>query len=233
MRFYLGMIMVIALLLTGCANNQTVSVEGEIHGVDHENNTVVVYVGDTLTENQMETMDFDENEKNIEAFLVQAEEDTVVKGEVDSFNDLKMEQKVSIEIKGNYEKELVTIGTLFENHEKLPAYDTEKVEVIPYSKVEIVEGMTVDKGKYGLYVYNPKTNEKSGYDAYPGANEDFRFQRLVMTHANSVKNTKELLGLYDDSPTYIITDDKGIIFKSNKEKELNAFVKKLGETETN
>ncbi|SDQ82375.1 hypothetical protein [Virgibacillus salinus] len=124
MRFYLGMIMVIALLLTGCANNQTVSVVGKIHGVNHENNTVVVYVGDTLTENQMETMDFDENEKNIEAFLVQAEEDTVVKGEVDSFNDLKMEQKVSIEIKGNYEKELVTIGEEeFNAYKKTPLFN--------------------------------------------------------------------------------------------------------------
>ncbi len=233
MRFSFGIFMFISLLLTGCANNQIVSVEGKIHDVNHENNTVVVYVGDTLTENQMETMDFDENEKNIEAFLAQTGNDTVVNGEVDSFTDLKMEQKVSIEIKGNYEEELVTIGTLFENHEKLPTYDTKKVTVIPYSKEEIVAEMTVDKGKYGLYVYNPKTNEKGGYDAYPISNGNFQFQTVTMTHANSVKNTKELLGLYDDSPTYIITDDKGIIFKSNKEKELDAFVEKLREKETN
>lgn len=233
MKPYIGIIIVIGLLLTGCTNNETVSIEGEIFAINPEDNTFVVYVGDTLTEHQREAGDFDENEKNIEAFLAQQEEDTVVKGEVDSFNDLKMEQKVVIEIKGNYEKELVTIGTIFENHEKLPAYDIEKVTVIPYSKEEIVAEMTVDKGKYGLYIYNPKPDENGGFGP-PDLTNTIQFQTVVMTHTtNSVKNTKELLGLFDDSPTYIITDDKGIIFKSNKEKELNAFVKQLGEKETN
>ncbi|WP_430787276.1 hypothetical protein VBD025_16025 [Virgibacillus flavescens] len=233
MRFYVGTMIVIGLLLTGCTTNETVSIEGKIHAVNHEAQTVVVYVGDTLRENQMKTMTFDENEKNIEAFLVQAAKDTVVKGKVDAFNDLKMGQKVSIEIKGDYEKELVTVGTLFKNHEKLPTYDTEQIAVIPYSKEEIVAEMTVDKGEYGLYVYNRKPDENGKYGT-PGVTEDFQFQTVVMTsNANDVKNTKELLGLYDDSPTYIITDDKGIIFKSNKEKELNAFVKKLQEKESN
>ncbi|SDQ57021.1 hypothetical protein [Virgibacillus salinus] len=193
MRFNLGIIMVIGLLLTGCVDNQTVSVEGKIHGVNHDNNTVVVYVGDTLTEKQRETADFDENEKNIEAFLVQAEEDTVVKGEVDSFNDLKMEQKVSIKIKGDYEKELVTIGTLFDNHEKLPAYDTEQVTVVPYSKEEIVEEMTVDKGgygEYGLYIYNFKSDESGQYSP-PDSTEIIQFQKVVMTHASGVMTPKE------------------------------------------
>ncbi len=232
MRFNLGIIMVIGVLLTGCAINETVSIEGKIHEVNQAENTLVVYVGDTLTENQMKTMDFDENEKNIEAFLVQAEEDTVVKGEVDAFHDLKMEQKVSIKLKGNYEKELVTIGTLFDNHEKLPVYDTEQVTVVPYSKEEIVEEMTVDKGKYGLYIYNPNPDENGGFSP-PDITNTIQFQSVVMKQANDVKNTKKLLGLYDNSPTYIITNDKGIIFKSNKEKELEAFVKKIGEKEIN
>ncbi|MRH43252.1 hypothetical protein GH741_11230 [Aquibacillus halophilus] len=228
MKPYAGTIMVIGLLLTGCTNNETVSIEGEIFAINPEDKTFVVYVGDTLTEHQREAQDFDENEKNIEAFLSQTEEDTVVKGEVDSFNDLKIEQKVSIEINGNYDKELVTIGTIFENHEKLPAYDIEKVEVIPYSKEEIVAEMTVDKGKYGLYIYNPKPDENGGFSP-PDLTNTIQLQTLVMRQVNNDKNTQELLGLYDDSPTYIITDDKGIIFKSNKEKELDAFVKKLGE----
>ncbi|WLD92731.1 hypothetical protein [Alkalihalobacillus sp. AL-G] len=232
MKFYVGVIIVTFLLITGCTQNDIQTIEGKINDVNKKEQSFVVYVGDTLTNKQRETMDFEENEKIIEAFLVETTKDTVIKGELDSFNDLKMEQKVSIEIKGNYEKELVTTGALFEDHEKLPSYQTEKITVIPYSKQDIVSEMTVDKDKYGLYIYNPKPNENGGYSP-PDTHENVPFQRVVMKHSNSeVKNTKELLGLFEDSPTYIVTDDKGILFKANNEKELDAFIETLAKQET-
>jgi hypothetical protein len=48
------------------------------------------------------------------------------------------------------------------------------------------------------------------------------FHSMTMnTSTNEVKNTKQLLELYDDSPTYIVTSHEGIIFKTDDEGELN------------
>lgn len=232
MKYRLELILILGLLMTGCASDEAASVKGEIFDVNQDEETLVVYVEDTLTEREKNTSDFDEKDKNIEAFLVQTGEGTVVKGEVDSFNDLKREQKIKITIQEDYKKELVTMDALFHNHEKLPVYNSEKLKVIPYTKQELVEDMTVDEGSYGLYIYHPKPNEDGGYSPAE-LNEKVPFHRTAMINSVSkVKNTKELLGLYEHSPTYIITDDKGIVFKTNKKKELGDFVDTLTKRET-
>ncbi|WP_421383408.1 hypothetical protein ACOJQI_02985 [Bacillus salacetis] len=218
------------LLLSGCTNSEPVSIESEIYSVDPENKTIIVYVDDELTKSQRETQNFDEEEKNIEAFLVRAE-DAEVTGDVKSFEDLKMEQKVTVEIKGKYEKELVTANALFDEREELPDYVAEKVTVTPYSKEDLVEEMTAEKGEYALYIYNPKPNEEGGYSP-PETMELFHSMSMNMS-ANEVKNTKQLLELYDDAPTYIVTDHEGIIFKTDDETELNEFAKTLAKTENN
>ncbi|WP_044022440.1 hypothetical protein [Bacillus sp. SG-1] len=231
MKSYIGIIALIPLLLlAGCTNDETVSVEGEIHSVDQENKTIIVYVEDELTKSQRQTMDFDQEEKNIEAFLVRAE-DAAVTGEVTSFDDLQTEQKVTVEIKGKYEKELVTVKALFDEEEELPDYHAEKVTVNPYSKEDLIEEMTVEKGKYGLYIYNPKPNEEGVYS--PPETMKVFHSMTMYTSADEVKNTQQLLELYEDSPTYIVTNHEGIIFKTDDEAELNEFAKTLGEKENN
>jgi hypothetical protein len=55
-------------------------------------------------------------------------------------------------LKGIYEKEWVTINALFDESEKLPDYHTKKVTVTPYSKEELVEEMTVEKGNM-LFIF--------------------------------------------------------------------------------
>lgn len=221
----MGIIMVITILLAGCSNNNTVSIEGNIFEVNHEKETVVVFVEDELMGEQ--ELDHDKKQKSIEAFLVKTNEFLEVKGEVDSFNGLKQGQKVAVEIGENYEEKLVTKDALLD-HSKLPAYESQTVTVTPYSKQDIVQELTVEEG-YGLYTYHPEPNEEEGYDAYPSSvAADFPFQRIQATHSVSdVKNTEELLELSEGSPTYIITDEKGIAFKTNKITKLNEFIKTL------
>lgn len=221
-----GMITIITIFLAGCINNDTVSVEGEIFEVDQEEETFVVFV-----ENELKKQEINQNkqQKSIEAFLVKPDEGAEVKGEVKHFNDLKQGQKVAVEI-GNYEERLVTKDALFKEQSKLPSYESKSVTVTPYSKQDIVQEIRVEEG-YGLYTYNPEPNEEGWYDAYPSSvAENFPFQRIQATHTVSeVKNTEELLGLYQGSPTYIITDQTGIVFKTNKITELNEFIRNLEE----
>ncbi|SFG46640.1 hypothetical protein SAMN05216353_1462 [Halobacillus alkaliphilus] len=216
---------IITIFLAGCNNHDTVSVEGKLFEVDQEEETFVVFVGDELKEAQDTNQD--KQQKSIEAFLVKPEKGLEVKGEVDSFNDLKQGQKVAVEI-GGYEEKLVTMDAMFSEPSKLPSYKSKSVTVTPYSKKDIVQELRVEEG-YGLYTYNPKPNEKGWYDASPSSvAEDFPFRKIEVTHSVSdVKNTEELLGLYEDSPTYIITDEKGIILKTSQITELNEFIKKL------
>ena len=231
MKLNIGIIALIALLLlSGCTNNKTVSIEGEIYSIDQENQTIIVYVDDELTKTQRETMSFDEDEKNIEAFLVRAE-DAAVTGEVTSFDDLKFEQKVTVEIKGKYEKELVTAKALFDESEQLPVYHTKKMTVTPYSKEDLVEEMIMAKGEYGLYIYNPKQSEEGSYS--PPDTMDVFHTVTINTSINEVKNTKQLLELYEDSPTYIVTNHEGIIFKTDNEADLNEFAKTLAKNDNN
>ncbi|MFZ3577988.1 hypothetical protein [Virgibacillus sp. DJP39] len=233
MKMYVEFIIVLAILLSGCAHNETVSIKGKIHSVNHNQNTIVIYAGDTLTEEQKQRIDYDENGKFFEAFLVHADKETVVKGDVNSFGDLKQNQKVTIEIQGDYKKKLVTIETLFENHEKLPAYETAKITVNPYSKKDIVEKMTVKEGHYGLYIYNPKYKDNKSY-TIPRFIENFSFQSIhIIPSVSEVKDTDELLGLYTGSSTYIVTDDKGIVLKTKHVKELEKFLDTLEKKESN
>lgn len=220
-----GMIMILSAFLAGCTNNDTVSVEGKIFSVNHKERTFVVFVENELKDGK--EINQDQQKKSIEAFLVEPEKGMEVKGEVDSFQDLKQEQKVAVEISG-YEEQLVTKDTLFNEQNKLPSYESKSVRVTPYSKQDIVQELILEKG-YGLYIYNPERNEDGGYDSYPSSLvEGFPFRRIQVTHSVSeVKNTEELLGLYDDSPTYIMTDQEGILFKTDKVTELNEFIKKL------
>ncbi|TFB22130.1 hypothetical protein E3U55_07455 [Filobacillus milosensis] len=225
MKFYASLFMVIIFLITGCTYNETVTIKGKINDVNKKENTFVVYVGDNLTEKQRQRMEYDEDDKFIEAFSVETTNDTVIKGEVNSFNELRMGQKVSIELKGHYDKDLVTIDTLFEQQENLPTYQADGVTIVPYTKKELVDEMTVDKGYYGLYIYNAKEDK-----SYSNLNDQLQLKRMVISRSNGeggVKNMKELLDLYNDSTTFIITDDKGIVYKTDKEKELIEFINKL------
>ncbi|WP_430787502.1 hypothetical protein VBD025_16630 [Virgibacillus flavescens] len=228
MRLKVGLIIILCAILSACTNNETI-VEGKIEVINPKEKTAVIYVGDTLTEKQRNNFDFDEYEKYIEAFLVQMDKSTVIDGEVESISDLTIGQKVKVEIKGEYEKELVTPHTLYENQSKLPDYKPEKITVIPYTKQEIVKEMTVDEGNYGLFIYNLEPNEKGKIGDFPEAVTDAHFQVIhtVPSTGSKVKNTKELLGLYEDSPTYIVTDDKEIIYKTDNEESLVKFVKSL------
>ncbi|WP_407272739.1 hypothetical protein [Radiobacillus sp. PE A8.2] len=224
MKVYVGIITLISLLITGCAQNDTVTIEGKINHINKEENSFVVYVGDTLTKEQRETMDVEENAKVVEAFLAETTE-------AKALDDLKMGQKVSVEIKGSYEKELVTIDALLDN-ENLPTYKTEKVTINPYTKEEIVLEMTASEGDYGLYIYNLKPDENGSFSP-PEIDKDVPVHTISMRRSSSeVKNEKELLGLFEDSITYIMTDHEGIIFKGESEEELHDFIKTLDKEET-
>ena len=228
-KLFLG-IVVLVVLLIGCNNNETTSIQGEIYSVDRKKQELIIYVEDTLTNSQRETMDFDKEEKIIEAFLIKAE-NAGVTGDVMTLDELKNEQKVTVEITGKYKKELVTVNTLFDEIEKLPVYDAEKVTVTPYSKDDLVEEMTVEKGKYALYIYNPKPNEEGLYS--PPDTMDVFHQMSMITSPNEVKNTKQLLELYANSPTYIVTNHEGIIYKTDDEEEMNDFARSLEKKEIN
>ncbi|SDZ84706.1 hypothetical protein SAMN05421743_101405 [Thalassobacillus cyri] len=220
----MGIFALIIILFAGCATNETVSVEGKIFEVNHEEDTIIVFVEDSEKQEMVQ----DKEQKSIEAFIVKPDESMEVKGEVHSFNDLKQGQKVAVEIREKYEEKLVTKNVLFKNHSKLPSYKSQSVTVTPYSKQDIVQELTIEEG-YGLYTYNPEPNEEGRYNTYPNSvAADFPFQRVHVTlSVSDVKNTEELLGLYEGSPTYIITDEKGIVFKTNKITELNQFIENL------
>ncbi|GEN52326.1 hypothetical protein HFA01_05880 [Halobacillus faecis] len=219
-----GIIMIIAIFLSGCINNDKVSIEGVIYEVNQEKGTFVVFV-----ENEFKGQEINQNKQQnaIEAFQLKPDKSAEVKGEVKSFNDLKRGQKVSVEL-GNYEKRLVTKDTLIKGKNKLPLYEAKAVTVKPYTKQDIVQEMRVENG-YGLYIYNPEPNKDGGWDAYPSSEaKNFPFRIIQVTHTVSdIKNTEKLLGLYHGFPTYIITDQTGIVFNTNKITELNEFIRNL------
>ncbi|MGP4062452.1 hypothetical protein [Halobacillus sp. H74] len=222
----LGIIMVISLLLAGCSNIDPVSIEGKIFEVNKEKKTFVVLVENNLTEQQK--ADDKKDEEAIEAFSVNVDKGMEVKGEVNSFNDLEQGQKVAVEIEEEYDSELVTKDTLFNKHSNLPVYEPSSITVTPYSKQDVVQELTVEEG-YGLYTFNPEDNEEGKYDATPSSvAANFPFHEIqVISSVSDVKNTEELLGLFEDSPTYIIADEKEVVFKSDNKKELNEFIKTL------
>ncbi|MDV2580923.1 hypothetical protein [Alkalibacillus haloalkaliphilus] len=226
MKFYIIVVAVLVLLLSGCQSVETKTVDGEIHGIDQENETLVIYAGSHLTEEEKANNKVESEREYAEAFMVEMVGEAEIEGEVSTFEELRHFQKVEVEIQGEYTPDLVTNNELISKHEELTKYTAEGISVIPYTKEDLVQELTVEKGELALHAFNEEDN---GMRQYHDSEGEHVFTLLTSrgTSEDDVRNTEELLNIYDDSTTYIITDQEGIVLHTNDQDDIEEFVEDL------
>ncbi|MGP4072016.1 hypothetical protein ACTWQB_05625 [Piscibacillus sp. B03] len=222
---YIRLLIVLLFLLTGCSNQDVNGVEGKISTIDQDSNQIIIYLGDSLTKEEKTSMNFDEHEEKIEAFAVNFNQDTTINGEVSQIDELTQGQKVEVSLKGEYKTELVSYDTFTHEQDQLPSYDVEQIKVLPYTMVDLEDTMTVDKGYYGIYIYNSNINNDPVYESMnePPFESKIQSVNIIMEPREGYINESELLGLEQNETTYILTDHNGIVLKTNSVEEVEKF----------
>ncbi|MCA0969278.1 hypothetical protein LCM20_01585 [Halobacillus litoralis] len=215
-------IICILLLLVGCGN-ETSLVKGEAYGINEDQSEFTLFKGYAYSLEEMSEGDYDEYDPTIEAARIRVMEETVFEGEVSSFEELQSAHKVEVVVNGGYEKKLVSAEELVDVSDDLKTYEAERITVTPYTKEELVSEMTAEEGKLSLYVYNTGEAEEMG--SYRDVIGDTPISQVSIepTFTNGVQNQAELLGIHEEGPTYIVTDEEGIVFRTHKLEELRAF----------
>ncbi|GEN45255.1 hypothetical protein [Alkalibacillus haloalkaliphilus] len=226
MKFYITVVAVLILFLSGCQSVETETVDGKIHGIDQENETLVIYVGSHLTEEEKINNKVESEREHIEAFMVEMVGEAEIEGEVSTFEELRRFQKVEVEIQGDYTPDLVTGNELISKHEELTKYTAEGISVIPYTKEDLVQELTVEQGEFALHAFNEEDN---GLGQYHDSEGEHVFTLLTSrgTSEDDVRNIEELLNIYTNSTTYIITDHEGVVLHTNDQADIEEFVEGL------
>lgn len=211
-------------VLTGCMNESS-TLQGKVLFVDDTKEAFTLSIGDELTDKQRKTRNYDEDEKVIEAVKIERNNETTVSGEVQSFDKLRSLHKVEVVIGVEYEPELVSVDTLFSEREDLPTYEAKSIHVIPYTKEEVIDQMTAREGEYSLYVFNPVEKADGSIGGYGDITGDAPVTSVSITSSfkNGVKNRAKHLNIAKNGPTYIVTDEEGVVFHSNQLEELKTY----------
>ncbi|TGB04914.1 hypothetical protein [Halobacillus salinus] len=215
-------------VLTGCMN-QTSTLEGEALVMEDATQAFVLNMGDILSEEEKENGNYDKNDKVIEAARIIPGDQLEVSGEIKQLEDLQSLHKVEVVVEGTYHQELVSIETYFNDRESLPSYKAESIKVVPYTKEEVVRRITADQGEHSLHVYNPD-EEADEIGAYRDIFGDapIRSTTIESSFTNGVLNRAEHFKIAEDRPTYIVTDDEGIVFHTHELEALKTYFDNWG-----
>lgn len=230
MRRRIAGVFLFLLIGTGCSGDETEVVKGIVHQINADH-SFVLYVGDSLSEGERITGNFDREEEL--TFVVEVDEDTDLQGEVTDFNHFQLNQKVEVTLSKNYKREYATVHTLFKEHGKMNSYTPEEITTKRYTEDDLVEEMKASSGNYALYIYDTTSKEPGGSidDYLGGLNSKETFSRVnVRFDVSKVKNEEELLGVHKNDVTYVVLNHEEVVLQTTELEELQSFVESVSES---